>query len=186
MRNLALIAGILFALVLLNGCTSVQTDPPYDFGDNSNQSEASAAVTGMVNGKNIHLDQALITTRNRTLGLAMYNHKTNPEMLDLEPGAWYLGLSFKYDMPGPEVTLNIVDYDQIHTGPVARARLIQANKEGKPFRMKIKGGTLQITDWTETGELITDFSGSVELHLVGGGTIKGEFTAPVQGWYLSP
>ena len=181
MRSTSLIVVLFFLSVVLSACSS--TAPELE---TSCTAATSPGTTGNAQGAAIHLDRALITSRNQTLGLALFQHGTNPEMLDLDPGAWFLGLSFKYDRPGPELSLDVVDYDQIRAGSVARGRLMQANRHGKPFPVKITGGTLRINDWTETGDLITEISGTVHIQTVGSGILEGAFTAPVQGWYTAP
>jgi len=181
MRSTALIAVLFFLSVVLSACSS--TAPENDI---SGSAATSPGITGHAQGADIYLDRALVTTRNRTLGLALFKQGTNPEMMDLDPGAWFLGLSFKYDHCGPEISLDVVDCGQIHPGSVARGRLMQANRHGKPFPVRITGGTLRINDWTVTGELITEISGTVHIRTVGNGILEGAFTAPVQGWYLAP
>ncbi len=146
----------------------------------------TAVVAGQGRGEDFHLDQALITTHNRVLGLALFNHASNPDLIDLDPGAWFLGIRFRYDSPGPVASFMVVDYDTPVVGTAARGRLYQGGPDGTRIPVAIAEGFLHLSDWTQKNNLITTMTGTITLKLADGSQLKGTFSAPLQGWYLAP
>ena len=187
MKTTAWLALLASAVVLVWSCSTTGTPTTTMEGsgvDGSNP--VSAGVTGTVEGETFSFDQALITTQHRMLGLALYGSGTDPDMANLAPGSWYLGIKFQFEEPGPALTTQIVNYGHPLPDTRATARLIHVGLDGKKREVPIAKGALHITDWTELRDQITRMYGSVDITTVGDGHLRGTFSAPVRGWYMAP
>jgi hypothetical protein len=183
MKPSAWIAVSLVALGFLGACGSnLPTVAPVTEAGGS----VTAGVAGNVNGETFTLEQALITSQHRVLGLALFDRRTDPDMVDLAPGTWYLGVRFAYESPGPDLTASIVNYTRTASGSTACARLVHVDASGKRCDVAVSEGTLEITDWSEENGRIVRMVGSIDVRTADGGMIRGTFIAPVQGCYLAP
>ena len=187
MRRTGTTAGLLTALLLLAACsaTPVATDAENLAGTSLHETDGPG-IAGLVQGKRFALDRSMVTARRRMLGLAIDEHGGDPELINPKLGSWFLGLSFRYEEPGPGLTLPITNYGMPSDRAVAHAKLIRIDREGNRTEVSVRGGMLHVADWVERDGTVVELIVSVDLYTHSGGHVTGTFHAPVQGLYLAP
>lgn len=179
--------GLLAALFLIAACSAAPiTSDTETLAETAGFDTDAPGISGQVQGKRFVLDQSMVTSHRRTLGLAVYEHGGDPELINPKPDSWFLGLSFRYEEPGPGLTLAIANYGMPTQSAVAHAKLIRIDREGQRAEVAVRGGTLHVADWVERDGSVVELIGSVDLYTHSGGHVTGTFRAPVQGLYLAP